>query len=177
VGKVLRPHGRKGKVLVASMTDFPQRFDPGSRLLIGHDESRLSQVEVIESTLHKGNYLLALAEPIEGGNGEQRPVDPFTLKGKYLFVSKDDLVECEDGEYYYYELVGNLVVTAGGDAIGVVGAVLRTGPQDLLVIEGGSRGEIFVPIVPSIVKEVDLEGGRVIIDPPDGLLDANVKSC
>ena len=177
VGKVLRSYGTKGKVLVGSMTDFPQRFEPGSRLLAGRDESRLSRVEVIESTVHKGNYLLTLAGTIEGEDGEWKPVDPVTLEGQYLFVSEDDLVEPGDGEYYYHELIGNVVVTAGGDEIGIVSTIVRAGPQDLLVIDGGDRGDVYIPIVSAIVKEVDLEGGRVTIDPPDGLLDLNVKSC
>ncbi len=177
VGRIARVHGKKGKVMVISLTDFPHRFDVGNRLLAGPDETRLHDVEIIDSTIHKGNYLLTLAEPAATEDGEPGTIDPYTLDGLSLYVSTDDLVEREDGEYYYHELIGSRVETIDGCDVGVVGTVVRTGAQDLLVVNGGDRGEIFIPVVPAIVKEIDVTREQVVIDPPEGLLDLNTTSC
>jgi 16S rRNA processing protein RimM len=170
-------HGIKGKVLVESMTDNPQRFYPGSRLWVGFDESRLKCVEIVDSTLHKGKHLVYLAGHVSEGSGEEEILDPGTLKGKLLFVPTEDLVDTREDEYYYHELIGCLVGTATGEEIGIVDTVIRTGPQDILVLEDKERGEVLIPMVSDIVKEVDVKKGRIVIDPPDGLLDANVSKC
>jgi 16S rRNA processing protein RimM len=77
-------------------------------------------------------------------------------------------------EFHDHQLVGLTVVTAAGEPVGVVTDVRHHG-QDLLVIEpaAGSprRGEILVPFVASIAVDVDVAGGRMVIDPPAGLLD------
>jgi 16S rRNA processing protein RimM len=177
VGRITRVHGKKGKVMVISMTDFPHRFDAGNRLLAGPDETRLREVEIVESAIHKGNYLLTLADPAAAGNEAPVLLDPYTLDGFSLFISTDDLVERDEGEYYYHELIGSRVETADGCDVGIVGTVIRNGAQDLLVVNGGERGEIFIPVVPAIIKEVDITKEQVVIDPPEGLLDLNVKSC
>ena len=87
------------------------------------------------------------------------------------------MVERDEGGYYYHERIGSRVETVDGYGVGVVGTVIRTGSQDRLVVNGGDRGEIFIPVVPSIVKELDINREEVVIDPPEGLLDLNVKSC
>ena len=81
VGRIARVHGKKGKVMVISMTDFPHRFEPGNRLLAGIDESELIEVEIIDSTIHKGNYLLTRDEPATGGNEEHDKIDTATMGG------------------------------------------------------------------------------------------------
>lgn len=177
VGRILRVHGKKGKVMVVSMTDFPDRFDVGNRLLAGPDENDLREVEIVDSTIHKGNYLLTLAEPAGEGGGETGTIDPYTLDGCSLFITTDNLVERQEGEFYYHELIGSRVETVDGYDVGVVGTVIRAGAQDLLVVDGGERGEIFIPVVPAIIREIDIEREQVVIDPPEGLLDLNVRSC
>ncbi len=178
VGKILRCHGVKGKVLVHSMTDFPERFEPGSRLLLGSDESDLIPVVVAASSIHKGQFLVTFSGTTDGNDVDDGELmDPRSLEGKSLFVSSDDFVDTEEGEYYYHELVGGRVETVNGDGIGVVDTVIRAGSQDLLVLDAGERGEVFIPVVPSIVKTVDRESGRIVVDPPEGLLDINNTKC
>ncbi len=178
VGKILRCHGVKGKVLVRSMTDFPERFEPGSRLLLGHDESDLVPVVVVASSIHKGQFLVTLSGTTDGSDVDDRELmDPRTLEGKSLFIPGDDLVDTEEGEYYYHELIGGRVESADGDEIGVVDTVIRAGAQDLLVLDARERGEVFIPVVPSMVKSVDPKSGIIVVDLPDGLLDINNTKC
>jgi 16S rRNA processing protein RimM len=74
-------------------------------------------------------------------------------------------------EFYDHQLIGLGVVTAAGDAVGEVTDVLHHG-QDLLVVRRGPRDETLVPFVSAIVTDVDVPGGRLVIDPPPGLLDS-----
>ncbi len=157
-----------------SMSDQPGRFDPGNRLWAGSDESRLRCVRIVESAIHKGRYLLYLTGQGSTGDDGEEELDPRELKGKSLFVLTEDLVEPEEDEYYYHELIGCLVATVAGEEIGTVDTIVRNGPQDILVLDDTGRGEILIPMVSEIVKEVDVERGKILIDPPPGLLDANV---
>src|SRR5262249_7953075 len=96
------------------------------------------------------------------------------LRDTVLAIDSGKLSPLVDPEEFYdHDLVGLTVVTVNGEHIGSVADVLHHG-QDTLVIEGqGSRhrAEILVPLVPPIVPEVDVAGGRLVIDPPPGLLD------
>jgi 16S rRNA processing protein RimM len=159
------------------MTDFPERFEPGSRLWVGPTEADLGRVEIVESGRHKGSYLLLLADLTSTEADDNPLVEPWARVGQLLFVRTDELVGAGEESYYYHELIGCRVLTAEGEAVGVVETIIRLGSQELLVVRGGSRGEIFVPLVEAIVREVDTEGGRVVIDPPEGLLDINVSTC
>jgi 16S rRNA processing protein RimM len=97
------------------------------------------------------------------------------LRGVWLTVDADQAGSPEDpDEFHDHQLVGLTVVTKAGDQVGVVTDVRHHG-QDLLVIEpaAGShrRGEVLVPFVAAIAVDVDVAGGRMVIDPPTGLLD------
>jgi 16S rRNA processing protein RimM len=159
------------------MTDFPERFEPGSRLWLGDDEAHLVRVEVVESAPHRVGVRLALARVSRAEGAGDDPPDRFVSDGRFLFVRSDELVEPGEGRYYYHELIGCRVETVDGEDVGAVEAVIRPGPQDLLIVDGGPRGEVFVPVVEAIVREVDRERRRVVIDPPEGLLDVNVTKC
>lgn len=75
----------------------------------------------------------------------------------------------EDGAYYHFELEGLEVVTESGDRLGRVDEVLETGANDVLSVRG-ARGEILIPVIDSVVQEIDREGGRIVITPLPGLI-------
>jgi 16S rRNA processing protein RimM len=79
--------------------------------------------------------------------------------------------------YYYQDLRGCRVETVTGEEVGRVEAVIRLVSQDLLIVNGGKRGEVFIPFVPPIIQDVDIEGNIIMIDPPDGLLNLNTGRC
>ena len=95
-----------------------------------------------------------------------------TLRGTWLVVDSGDIPPSADpDEYHDQELIGLAVVTTGGADVGEVAGVLHHG-QDLLVVRGPD-GETLVPFVAALVPEVDVAGGRLVIDPPPGLLDGS----
>jgi len=166
VGRVGRPHGLRGEVTVEVRTDDPdRRFFVGSSLATVPEER--GPLTVAESHWHSGRLLVRFAG-FEDRNAAEE------LRETILAIDSDELEPLEDPEDFYdHDLIGLQVVTAAGEPVGAVSDVLHHG-QDLLVIEGAgprSGAEILVPFVAAIVPEVDVAAGRLVIDPPPGLLD------
>jgi 16S rRNA processing protein RimM len=164
VGRIRRPHGVRGDLTVEVRTD-----DPGGRFAVGSvlatDPARHGPLTVKESRWHSGTLLLRFAGIEDRTAAEE-------LRGTWLVVDSADLGPTGDpDEFYDHELVGLAAVTVGGEPVGVVTEVRHHG-QDLLVIESPGNPELLVPFVAAIVPEVDVAAGRLVIDPPPGLLES-----
>ena len=97
-----------------------------------------------------------------------------SLRNTILEAERADDERPEDpDEFYDYQLVGLDVVTTAGEAVGIVSEVLHLPAQDVLSVTSGDR-EILVPFVSAVVPQVDLDARRIVIDPPPGLLDADL---
>ena len=94
------------------------------------------------------------------------------FKGEEIWVPEGALKSLDKGKYYMFHLTGCSVVTRGGDAIGLVTDILFIKENDLLVVEKGER-KMFIPFTESICIGVDLAKKKIVIDPPEGLLDLN----
>ena len=163
VGRVAKPHGVHGDLLVDIITDFPERLDDGVRIGVGDEDSQLEFFVTHRVRYHKGRWLLSIK-----GIRDRAAVEDF--RGRYLFLPEQSLDQLPDGYYYEHHLVGLECRAGDGTVYGqVVGLDPGVGQTRLLVRRG--RSEYLVPYVPEIVREVDLEGGFVLIDPPPGLLD------
>ena len=166
VGRITRPHGVRGELTVEVRTD-----DPGLRLAAGAvlatDPAAAGPLTVTRARWHSGKLLLSFA-----GIADRDAADE--LRGTLLVVDSAELEDIEDpDEFRDHQLIGLAVIGPDGEQVGEVSDVLHHG-QDLLVVTGtGNRAgvEIMVPFVTELVPEVDLEGGRVVINPPPGLLD------
>jgi 16S rRNA processing protein RimM len=166
VGRVGRPHGIRGDVFVEVRTDDPDlRFAVGS--VLATDPATAGPLTVSAVRWHSGRLLVSFA----GIDDRDQAAD---LRGVWLVVDSAELEDTGDPDSFRdYQLVGLTVLTTGGDRVGTVADVLHQG-QDLLVIAGDgvrSGAEIMVPFVAALVPEVDVAGGRLVIDPPPGLLD------
>jgi 16S rRNA processing protein RimM len=171
VGRIGRPHGVRGEVTVEVRTDDPDlRFVPGA--VFRTDPASRGPLTVTGVHWHSGTLLLRL----DGPDGQ--PLDSReaaeTVRNTELLVDVADLPPLEDDSYYDHQLVGLTARTPEGTVLGKVTAV-RHEAQDLLVIrrpEGGSeRGELLIPFVSALVPTVDLAGGFLVADPPEGLLE------
>lgn len=167
VGQIARPHGRFGRVLVNASTDFPEaRFAPGSTLHVrraGRDE----QLTVTGMQMHLGRPLLAF-------EGVSTIDDAETLSGAELRIPEADLAPLPAGRYYEHALVGCEVVTAAGRPLGVVRTIEGTASSARLII-GEGRGEIQIPLAEEICVEIDVARRRIVVEPPDGLIDLNAR--
>ena len=167
VGRILRPHGLRGELAVEVRTDNPeQRFAPGS--VLGTDPAEAGPLTVEASRWHSGRLLVSFA-------GIADRTDAESLRGAWLTIDAADIPLLDDpDEFHDHQLTGLTVVTVSGELVGTVTDVLHHG-QALLAVTptaGTSpRAEVLVPFVAPIAVEVDLAGGRLVIDPPPGLLD------
>jgi 16S rRNA processing protein RimM len=163
VGRIGRPHGIRGEVLVGVRTDEPDsRFAAGASL----DAEGRGTLTVASRRWHSGQLLVAFA-------GITDRTAAAELGGTWLSVDSAELPPTEDpDEFRDHELIGLSVRTVAGVAVGVVKDVLHHG-QDVLVIESpDTKAEHLVPFVKALVPEVDPAAGLVVIDPPPGLLDS-----
>lgn len=163
MGRIGRPHGIRGDVVVGVRTDEPElRFARGSRL--DTDPAKLGPLTVAGTKWHSGELLVRF----EGIGDRDAAAD---LRGTWLTVDSAAIAPPEDpDEFRDADLVGLAVRTLDGTQVGTVEDVLHPG-QDVLVIKAADKREIMVPFVKVIVPEVDVAAGYLVIDPPEGLLD------
>jgi 16S rRNA processing protein RimM len=171
IGRIGRPHGIRGDVTVDVRTDDPElRFAVGS--VLKTEPAAGGPLTITAARWHSGRLLVSFA-----GFEERDQADK--LRGLLLVVESDELEDAGDPDSYRdYQLIGLAVLTTGGEQVGKVADVLHHG-QDLLVIAGdGARSgaQILVPFVGPLVPEVDVAAGRLVIDPPPGLLDPGAAS-
>lgn len=164
VGKIVNTHGIRGEVRVIRITDFDERFEVGSKLWIRTNEGKLLHAEVESHRKHKNFDLVAF----KGWNNIN---DVEHLKGSMLMVNKDDLGELEDDEFYYFQIIGLEVYTVSDEYIGKIKEILSPGANDVWVVKAKSGKEYLIPYIDDVVKEVNLEAGRTVIEPMEGLLD------
>ncbi len=170
VGRVGRPHGVRGDLVIGVRTDEPDlRFAVGAVLDASQEpEPTRDQhtLTVARTRWHSGQLLVAF----EGVTDRTAAAE---LTGTWLSVDSAQLPRTGDpDEFRDHELIGLCVRTPDGEQVGVVTDVLHHG-QDLLVIKraDGAGEECLVPFVKAIVPEVDVDARLLVIDPPPGLLD------
>ncbi len=159
--RVGRPHGLRGEVTVQVHTDEPERrFVPGAEFAT--DPVGVGPLRVRSVRVHQGIYLL-------GFEGHPDRTAAEALRGTRLLVG-DDEDAGDDEAWREEELLGLAVVLPDGTPLGTVTALHLRPAQDLLEVDTG-RGTVLVPFVEELVPEVDEENGRVVVDPPPGLLE------
>jgi len=165
VGRVARPHGIRGDVVVNPETDFvDERFAAGSVLW-----TRIAGV-VEPMTVARARF--GGRRPVLGFAGTDTIPDAERLAGAELRVPEAALLTLEPGTYYLHQLVGCRVETEHGDVVGEVVRVDGGAGASLLVVSG-PRGEVLVPFAESLCPVVDVESRRIQVAAPEGLLEAN----
>jgi 16S rRNA processing protein RimM len=163
VGRIGRPHGIRGDVVVGVRTDEPElRFAQGSRL--DTDPAEVGPLTVAGTKWHSGELLVRFA----GVSDRDAAAE---LRGTWLTVDSATIAPPEDpDEFRDADLIGLSVRTVDGTQVGTVDDVLHSG-QDVLVIKAADGREVMVPFVKVLVPEVDVASGFLVIDPPEGLLN------
>ncbi len=158
VGVIKSPHGVRGEVRVDPRSDVPDRFRVGASL----DCDGLGPLTIrsIRGTP---------AEPIIGFDGYASRPEAEPLRGLPLRVPLDEARRATKGRYLWADLVGLHAETADGEAVGTVSDILRAGETDVLVVRRAQGGELLLPAIASVVREVDLAGGRVVVAPQEEL--------
>jgi 16S rRNA processing protein RimM len=165
VGRIARPHGLRGQVVVKPETDFlEERFRPGATLW--------TRTGGKETTLTVASARVQNGRPVIAFEGLSRLEDVEPMAGLELRVPESALQPLEPGRYYEHQLVGCVVETVGHVELGRVSRVEGGAGGSRLVVDGRA-GEILIPLAVDICVSIDVEAGRIRIAPPDGLIDLN----
>lgn len=163
VGKIINTHGICGEVRVIRITDFDDRFDVGNTLYVEYNND-LIPLTIEGHRKHKQYDLLHF-------QGYDRIEDVERFKNTYLKINEEQLTELNEGEFYYHEIIGCEMVTTNGKLVGNIDHILSPGANDVWVVKQDDGKELLIPYIKDIVKQVNVEEKKVIIEPMEGLLD------
>ncbi len=155
IGRILAPVGVRGEIKVRPLTDFPERFDPGA--LVWLDGYAIA----VRSSRWQGRLVYLKLEGVDDRTAAE------ALRGKELQMPEAAPLE-EDGVFYQHDIIGLSVHDLTGKILGEVSEILATGANDVYVVRG-ELGELLLPAVEDVVKEIDSAGGRMIVDLLPGL--------
>ena len=162
VGWIRAPRGVRGELKVFVLTDFPQRFAPGAVLWAGG-----LPFTVRRTRTHRGTLFVEF----EGiGTRDQAEA----LRDLLLEVPEGELAPLEENQYFRFQVLGMEVVDADGQPLGRIEEVLDTGADDVYIVRN-AEGELLIPAIDAVVKEMDVAGGRMVVELPEGLERRPVK--
>ena len=165
VGLIVGAHGLRGEVRIEPHTDFPDRFSPGNTILMGVD---LVEMRIVASRPHKGLHLVLF-------DGIASRTAAEGVRGNWLFIPEEDASPLDEDVYWIHDLVGMQVEDTGGRILGTVRNVMPTGANDVYLIDpapGVNRDqEILLPAIADVIKRVDVDARRIVVDLMPGLLD------
>ena len=164
IGRIVRPQGRKGEVVVQSLSDRPDRFPTLRQAFVAGESGSARPVQVRSAWPHKGRFVLKL-EGVDSIDEAER------YRGLDLRIPEEDLSALPEGSYYHHQLRDLRVEDAGGREVGRVEDVMKTGGEADVLVVRGANGETLIPLADAFVRAVDLAGGRVVVLVPE-LLDA-----
>jgi 16S rRNA processing protein RimM len=164
VGIVHRPHGLRGELKIEILSDVDDRFAPDTRLHLVLPGRADQTVRIVTARRHHGAMLLTLE-----GIGDREAAD--SLRGARLEVDAAEVPEPPDGFYYHFQLVGCECHDAREGHLGVVCDVVDDGGGSLLVVEKDGGGRVPIPFVNAFLLEVDLDGRRIDVSLPEGLIE------
>jgi len=166
IGRIIAPHGIRGEVKVEVLTDFPERFKPGTHVFLGAgtEDPEARPAKIVAARPHKGGFLVKL-DIVPDRNAAE------LVRNRYLLIPAADAMPLGEHENYLHDLIGLQVETTDGQQLGELREVLFTNANDVYVVRGPA-GEVLLPALRDVVLQVDLSTRRMVVALPEGLLDA-----
>jgi 16S rRNA processing protein RimM len=163
IGKVQATHGIKGQLRIVPFSGEVESFLPLRSVMIKSPAGKLETFEVTTVSPHGKRVLLRLKE-FDNIN------QVLHLVGRELYVERSQLPKLPEGEFYWSDLLGMAVVTDLGESLGKLVDIIVTGSNDVYVVQG-DKGEFLIPALEDVILEVDVDSKRMLVSPPEGLLD------
>lgn len=149
VGRLRRPHGLRGEILMDVLTDFPERIKPGTTFYIGEQHEPLR----LKTCRGKKPEMLVSFEGFDDRDQAGQ------LRNRLVFVRSEDRPPLPEGEYYHHELIGLRVVGETGDELGVLTDILQTGANDVYVVKTPDGAELLLPAIEPVILDINIERG------------------
>lgn len=159
VGRINSPWGLRGHVRITPLTSNPDRFQAGATVLVLGEPARILDVRTPQG------YPIVLFEGYQDRNAAE------LLRDTLIEIEESELPPLPEDEYYIHNLIGLEVISTAGEAIGRIEDVIETGSNDVYVVRRPGARDVLIPAIGSVVLEVDLEAGRIVIEVVPGLLD------
>lgn len=157
VGRLRRPHGITGEILMDVLTGFPERLRQGKTVYAGEVHEPLRIVGI------RGHN----QELIVRFEGMNTPEEVGRLRNAMVFVKASEIPSLPEGEYYHHQLLGLTVVDETGRELGKLEQILETGANDVYVVKTVEGKELLLPAVDDVILEVNLERREVRVRPPE----------
>ncbi|MFZ6031340.1 MAG: ribosome maturation factor RimM [Chloroflexota bacterium] len=167
VGKLHRPHGVRGEIILEVLTDFPERIRAGMTLYIGeaHHPLRLR-------TRRKADTALLVSF-----DDHATPEAVGQLRNQIVYISAKDRPALPEGEFYHHQLIGKTVVSDDGRTLGALVEILETGANDVAVVRPENGPEILLPLIADVLLGVDEDAGVVRVHLLAGILPDDVEGA
>ena len=162
VGRIVAAHGLRGEVKAVPLTDSPERLFELRSVFVSREGSGGADRYEIESVREGGRHVLIKLRGIDDRSSAE------SLRGAWLNIPQSERLTPAGNAYYADQLRGLKVETGTGEAVGTVTDVLHTRAQDLLAVDREGR-EILIPMVKALIRRVDLDSGKVVIESVEGL--------
>ena len=165
VGVITSTHGVRGEVKVFPTTDDPARFKKLKQVILDTGKEDM-ELEITGVKFFKNMVILKF-----------KGIDDMDTANKYrqksLYVTRENAVKLEKSEYFIADLIGLAVSSEEGEDLGFINDVLQTGANDVYVIKKTGEEDLLLPAIKDCVKEVDIEGGKMVVHVLPGLRDLN----
>jgi len=163
VGAFRRAHGIRGDLLLAVMTDFPERLKPGTSVYVGDKKQPL---KITRRRPHNDGIIL-------GFEGISSAEATAKHRGQTVYVKAEDRPTLPEGEYYHHQIIGLNVIDESGTDLGVVTEIIETGANDVYVIAGADGREILLPALKEVLLDVNLDTKTMRVHLLPGLVDGS----
>lgn len=163
VGVITQPHGVRGEMKVFPTTDDPRRFEDLDTVIL--DTGKEKRNLTIQSVKYQKNLVILKCKEVNDRNEVE------LLRKAELYVTRDQAVELEEGEYFIADLLGCKVVSDAGEDLGVLDDVLQTGANDVYSVKKKEEKELLIPVIPQCVLNVDIEKKEILVHLLEGLRD------
>lgn len=167
VGVITSTHGVRGEVKVYPTTDNPARFKKLKKVILNTGKENL-ELEVSGVKFFKNMVILKFKE-FDNINDVEK------YRQKSLYVTRENAVKLKKNEYFIADLIGLTVWTDVEEELGELTDVIQTGANDVYVVRVADGEEVLIPAIKDCVKEVNVEGGKMVVHILPGLLDINRK--
>ncbi len=165
VGAVANTHGIRGEVKVFPTTDDSGRYKKLKEVVL--DTGKERKVLQIDGVKFFKQMVIVKFHGIDSMDAAE------PLKGAKLYVTRENAVELKEDEYFYADLIGLTVMTEDGTALGTIREILPTGANDVYVVAKEQKKDLLIPAIKECIKEVDVNGGRMVVRLLPGLQDMN----
>lgn len=159
VGKLRRPHGLHGEMIMHVLSDFPERIQPGVVLYLGPER----RPSVLSSVRQHTHGLLVAFE------GWRTPEESGEYRNQFAYVRADDRPPLPEGEYYHHQILGLRVIDEHQRLLGKIDKILENAANDIYVVRSKEGGEILLPAIDSVILDIDLDNGEMHVHLLPGL--------